>query len=264
MASVVCIVVRTSPIFRAGLTSVLAKGPFKPVWSEPSSKDASSKLLGERALVLMGVRESGTLLAALGAAKARFPDAPAVVIGDSAKRELITTALTSGAASFIDENVAASTLVKELELIAEGESVISVFIVRRLLGHAAAPASYEAAPPIMVGQRQAPHSEEAEPGEQLSTREAAILNALVQGAPNKVIASGLNITESTVKVHIKAILRKIKARNRTQAAIWALHRRGLQKPLHAENGEAASIANEERRPIGSEARHAPVPSTLAG
>jgi two-component system nitrate/nitrite response regulator NarL len=46
---------------------------------------------------------------------------------------------------------------------------------------------------------------------------------LVEGASNKVIANQLAITEATVKVHLKSILRKINASNRTQAAIWALH-----------------------------------------
>ena len=56
----------------------------------------------------------------------------------------------------------------------------------------------------------------------LSQREAHILNGLVQGHANKVIARSCNITEATVKVHMKSILRKIQVANRTQAAIWAL------------------------------------------
>jgi Bacterial regulatory proteins, luxR family len=42
-----------------------------------------------------------------------------------------------------------------------------------------------------------------------------------EGASNKIIARKLVITESTVKVHMKAILRKLRLQNRTQAAIWA-------------------------------------------
>jgi two-component system nitrate/nitrite response regulator NarL len=45
---------------------------------------------------------------------------------------------------------------------------------------------------------------------------------LTQGAPNKVIARKLDVAEATVKVHIKAILRKIRVANRTQAAMWAV------------------------------------------
>ncbi|MGZ5871395.1 MAG: helix-turn-helix domain-containing protein [Bradyrhizobium sp.] len=56
----------------------------------------------------------------------------------------------------------------------------------------------------------------------LSEREAQILNGLVQGHANKVIARACDITEATVKVHMKSILRKIQVANRTQAAVWAL------------------------------------------
>lgn len=57
---------------------------------------------------------------------------------------------------------------------------------------------------------------------QLSPREQQILALLAQGEPNKMIARQCQITESTVKVHLKAILRKIDAHNRTQAAVWAV------------------------------------------
>jgi two-component system nitrate/nitrite response regulator NarL len=56
----------------------------------------------------------------------------------------------------------------------------------------------------------------------LSDRETQILDGLVKGYANKVIARTCDITEATVKVHMKSILRKIQVANRTQAAIWAL------------------------------------------
>jgi two-component system nitrate/nitrite response regulator NarL len=55
----------------------------------------------------------------------------------------------------------------------------------------------------------------------LSSREAEILSSLMEGIPNKLIARKLHVTEATVKVHVKAVLRKIGAANRTQAALWA-------------------------------------------
>jgi two-component system nitrate/nitrite response regulator NarL len=55
----------------------------------------------------------------------------------------------------------------------------------------------------------------------LSFREASILRCLMDGDSNKVIARKCDIAETTVKVHIKAILRKIGVKNRTQAALWA-------------------------------------------
>src|SRR3984957_5932984 len=56
----------------------------------------------------------------------------------------------------------------------------------------------------------------------LSEREAQILDGLVKGHANKVIARTCDITEATVKVHMKSILRKIRVDNRTQAAIWPM------------------------------------------
>ncbi len=56
----------------------------------------------------------------------------------------------------------------------------------------------------------------------LSNREMEILHCLVNGEPNKVIARALGITEATVKVHLKNLLKKINVVNRTQAAVWAI------------------------------------------
>jgi two-component system nitrate/nitrite response regulator NarL len=55
----------------------------------------------------------------------------------------------------------------------------------------------------------------------LTARERRILQCLVHGDSNKVIARILDITEGTVKVHLKTLMRKIAAGNRTQAALWA-------------------------------------------
>jgi two-component system nitrate/nitrite response regulator NarL len=58
----------------------------------------------------------------------------------------------------------------------------------------------------------------------LSPRERQILVSLAEGGSNKAIARLYNLSEATVKVHLKAILRKTKTHNRTQAAIWAIQR----------------------------------------
>jgi DNA-binding NarL/FixJ family response regulator len=61
---------------------------------------------------------------ALSAAKATFPEAPVVVIGDACNRNLVVTALATGAATFLDENADPSTLIKQFEFVAQGEPVI--------------------------------------------------------------------------------------------------------------------------------------------
>jgi two-component system, NarL family, nitrate/nitrite response regulator NarL len=230
MPSIACVVVHPNAIFREGLTSILAKSPFKPACTAASIDDVPATIggLSKQVLVLLGVRDGDNLGEALSAAKARFPDGDVVVVGDS--RKLLATAIASEATSFVDENVATPTLIKQLELIAQGEPIISVVLLKRLLGNGSAPPSVEAVPTLEIDKSQPPDTdEEARPNAQLSAREAAILKALIQGSPNKLIAYRLKITEATVKVHVKAILRKIRVKNRTQAATW-----GLRHPAFAE------------------------------
>ena len=240
MVSVVCVVVRPSRLALEGLKAILANSPFSPVCITSSTDEVPSTIAGARepVLILVGVPQTANLAQALSAAKAGFLDAPMVVIGDSCDRNVVITALDVGATTFIDENVATSTLIAKLELVARGEPVISVVLIKRLLGHAHT--SEQAVAPLALDRQQLRKYEDV-PGShpQLSGREAAILNALVQGKSNKVIANQLCIAEATVKVHVKAILRKIRVQNRTQAAIWALHHRAL--PKHAREGDGVAL-----------------------
>jgi DNA-binding CsgD family transcriptional regulator len=86
---------------------------------------------------------------------------------------------------------------------------------------------------------------------QLTLCEKRILLCLVEGDSNKVIARKSDIAEATVKVHIKAILRKIQVQNRTQAAVWGINHainvwslgmpeHGGAGPEHKRKFEAAS------------------------
>jgi two-component system nitrate/nitrite response regulator NarL len=75
--------------------------------------------------------------------------------------------------------------------------------------------------------------EDSLPAKGLSTRETVILRCLMEGDSNKIIARKFDITEATVKVHVKAILRKIHAKNRTQAAIWASSHLSAGRPRSA-------------------------------
>ena len=54
------------------------------------------------------------------------------------------------------------------------------------------------------------------------TREGQILKSLLNGVSNKMIARELGISEATVKVHLNALMRKVNAQNRTQAAVWGI------------------------------------------
>ena len=222
--SFVSVIVHASRIFREGLTSILAKSSFEPACVAASPEDVPDTISNtdKPVLVLIGVREGSNLAEALSRAKGRFPAAHVVVVGDASDLGNVMTALEFGATTFVDENTATSSLVKELELMALGEPVISVFILKELLGNGSGFACEEtASTAAIIDEPQPPDIQgQAEPTVQLSSREAAILSHLVLGTPNKVIAHKLRITEATVKVHVKGILRKIRVKNRTQAAIW--------------------------------------------
>ena len=58
----------------------------------------------------------------------------------------------------------------------------------------------------------------------LTAREEEILGLIAKGMSNKLIARELDIVESTVKVHVKHLLRKLKLRNRLEAAIWMIEK----------------------------------------
>jgi two-component system, NarL family, nitrate/nitrite response regulator NarL len=99
-----------------------------------------------------------------------------------------------------------------------GELALPTGLVRMILGRAALSPEPEPRDSKVLVPPKAP-----EPGARtLSAREAEILWCLLDGAPNKMIARKLDVAEATVKVHVKAILRKIGAANRTQAAMWAM------------------------------------------
>lgn len=249
MPSIFSVVVHTSRMFREGVKSILTRTPFEPACTVVSPEDVPSHMPGgdDQIMAIVGAPTGCDVALAVSATKERFRDAYVVVIGDATDNRNVVAALKAGASTFLDEHMDAAALIKVLELVVLGEPVVSVDIIRDLLLGPSPLAAGEVAalseerPPQALPSRKAasmpPH---------LSNREAAILDGLVQGAPNKVIAHQLNITEATVKVHVKAILRKIRVRNRTQAAIWAMSRQptarnGAEHCLPSRSNGAANL-----------------------
>jgi len=80
----------------------------------------------------------------------------------------------------------------------------------------------------------------------ISDREGRVLHYLLSGCSNKMIARELAIAEATVKVHMKAVLRKLNVRNRTQAAMWAAANGFSEK-----SGSGFPLPPAHSRPIGN-------------
>jgi two-component system nitrate/nitrite response regulator NarL len=135
---------------------------------------------------------------------------------DQYNPEQILAAFQAGADAYLNKSVSCEVLLKSLDLVMLGEAIFPAEALK-LLRSGAPHASAEGNSSAAVG----PKDAESLSIKGLSGRETVILRCLMEGASNKLIARKFDITEATVKVHVKAILRKIQAKNRTQAAIWA-------------------------------------------
>jgi len=127
------------------------------------------------------------------------------VMADAFKFDPMVRAFSNGAMGYIIKDIPAEALVGSLRLVALGEKVVPSAMANRL-----ADSSLWAGCPKGSGDIY------------LSEREVQVLRYLTLGASNKSIGRKLDISEATVKVHVKAALRKLQVINRTQAAVWAM------------------------------------------
>jgi two-component system nitrate/nitrite response regulator NarL len=254
-----------SKLFREALRQIFANTRLRPVHTAPDLDQASESYLaaGGNCVWLIGVEKytaaTNSLACRVGAIA---PDVKRVILAGSQAIEDPMIAINSGVCGFLCEDISPDQLIKSLELIVDGEMVVHGHAfqqARQLLAnltetpvaetalqkekvHGAATAiecrtaGAVAVEPVSVGSVavaaviDTSHELERE----LSNRERLIMQRLISGNSNKAIARDLVITEATVKVHIKAILRKLRLRNRTQAAIWArehLFRSGNHKEI---------------------------------
>ena len=239
MSSVTPLVV-THPcaLFRDGLSKILSKSPFRPMHILPALNEETESYLASvgPCIWLVGVNECGPATNDLvRKVVATNPSLRAVILTGSHTTDDILHAFVAGACGFLRQDIPSKQLIKSLELIALGESVMHPHFQQMALTieHRELSAEGNGKTSIRLLPRvedfrsviSLPANERSMPGNDvirgLSRRELVILRTLTEGASNKIIARKLVITESTVKVHMKAILRKLRLQNRTQAAIWA-------------------------------------------
>ncbi|WP_411891782.1 response regulator [Yoonia sp. SDW83-1] len=120
------------------------------------------------------------------------------LISGEAKREIAEQALEAGAAGFVPKTLSAKSMINAVRFMAMGEQYAPV--------------------DFMTAVEETPSNPLAD---KLSARELEVLKGLTEGKSNKEIARDLDITEPTVKLHMKTLFRKVDATNRTQAALTA-------------------------------------------
>lgn len=137
----------------------------------------------------------------------RFPCAYLVLLSDRFDFQIMLKAFRLGALGYIVKEISCDRLVATLGLVAMGERVLPPQLADELQSRPSLTDVLEVDRPVDAAC--------------LSDRELEILRWLIMGCPNKVISKRMEISEATVKVHVKAVLRKLRVKNRTQAAIWA-------------------------------------------
>jgi two-component system nitrate/nitrite response regulator NarL len=142
----------------------------------------------------------------------------------------MVSAFRAGANGYFADVMTCDIFIKSIELMMMGETIfppafLSSVLVAEGDHRGAAP------PPVRDNQAILVAAEHAI-APQLSPREKSILQCLIEGDSNKCIARKIDIAEATVKVHVKAILRKIRVQNRTQAAIWGMNNGLVKRPAN--------------------------------
>jgi two-component system nitrate/nitrite response regulator NarL len=196
----------------AGTSFIVSQGRAAPGPGPVTDRQQEPALL-----ILAANQLSPRLPEMVSQIKKHYPAARIVALADHFDLSVVQQGLKAGVDGFCFTGSDQEVLIRTLELVMLGESVLPLRLIRGMLDSMFMSAEHKTASEVPDERKV------SGPGARgLSVREAEILGCLAHGAPNKVIARQLDVAESTVKVHVKAVLRKIGATNRTQAAMWAI------------------------------------------
>ncbi|MBR0932157.1 response regulator transcription factor [Bradyrhizobium jicamae] len=245
------VIVGKNGLRKEGLVGILRSANFHILASVSSADDLIACKIQPGPLLFLVVQSADELdngVDRIALLKQRHPAARIVIVADHYRPDEVVASFRAGVNGFFVDGMGCDAFIKSLELVMMGETVFPpaflTYVFDAESGHARE-----------VGMRQdneatlAPTQEATAP--QLSPREQSILRCLIEGDSNKCIARKIDIAEATVKVHVKAILRKIRVQNRTQAAIWGMNHRSMAAPA---NGRLAYLNREEtdeRRPVSA-------------
>jgi two-component system, NarL family, response regulator len=188
-------------IARVGLSSIINAQPDMSVIGEAVHGDHAIALYRSKQpdVTLMDIRMpvmNG--FDSITAIRGEFPNARIVALSTFGGDEDVRKAFQSGAQAFLTKDAPKDELISAIRAVHAGERYLTA-LARATLG----------------ADTKAPD---------LSSRELEVLRLLAQGLSNKQIAYDLRIAEDTAKNHVKSILKKLGAHDRTQAATEAIHR----------------------------------------
>jgi two-component system nitrate/nitrite response regulator NarL len=220
------LVVDDHTLFRRGLTALLQRDPqFEVVGDAGDAGEAQRRAQALRPdLILLdnhlpGVNGVDALPALLEAA----PGARVLMLTVSEDEHDLAAALRNGACGYLLKTIEGDALAMAIRRAMRGESVVSEEMTGKLVAayrDAAAPQAAPASTPAAPVSRL----------DALSPREHEILRGIALGQGNKEIARALGIAETTVKIHVQHILRKLDLSSRVQVAVWAIEHGIVARP----------------------------------
>jgi len=199
-------------LFRSGVRSLLQRNPrFTVVGEASDGVDGVKRAMQLKPdVILLDLHMPGmTGVETLQLILQGWPEAAVIMLTVSEEGEDLASALHAGARGYLIKNIDADYLVRAIERAAAGESVLAESMAAKLVAQL---------------QKQREPKAPAPPSEldKLTPREREILACLARGESNKLIARVLDLAESTVKIHVQNILKKLGLSSRVQAAVFAV------------------------------------------
>jgi len=205
-------------LMRAGLRAVFSSDETIDVVGEAG--DGRGAIIRARELrpdvVLMDVRMPNLDgIAATRDVLAVSPELKVIILTTFEQDDYIFGSLRAGASGFLLKRTRPEDLIAAIHTVAAGDSLLSPSVTRKVINR--------------MAEQPAPDASSGERLTELTPREREVLELVARGLSNGEIAQAFVIEESTVKTHVKRILRKLRVRDRVQAVIFA-YESGLTQP----------------------------------
>ena len=229
---VTLLVVDDHTLFRRGLIALLSQYEGLSVVGEAGDAAQALRLAPQLQpqVILLDNHLPGVMgVDAIQGLREVSPTSRVLMLTVSEDAQDLATALRNGAQGYLLKTIEGDLLAEAIRRAARGEPVVSPELMGKLVAAVQSQGAPEPQPaaamsaPLPVAQTPPPPDASAAVA-QLSPREEDVLREIARGASNKEIARTLDIAETTVKIHVQHILRKLGLSSRVQAAVYASDR----------------------------------------